>query len=241
MGKVTVVGGKVGMEKPSGGILASDLAVGSSVYLMESGSPVEYLVVNQGIPSNASLYNGSCNGTWLLRKDIKENRQYHNEDYYSFQFSDVHTYLNDDFYMSFDDLTKNAIETVKVPFIKGTSVVTGEYALESNVFLLSYLEVGFTGFDSHLADGVKLDYFEAGSGTSANNKRIATLNGSASWWWTRSPSTTGSLVGQFWSVKTGGSYDAGYRATESLGVRPALVISGNTVIDSENMTIKGVV
>ena len=55
MGKVAVVGGKVGMEAPSTEIMASDIAVGSSVYLMENGSPVEYLVVNQGIPSNSSL------------------------------------------------------------------------------------------------------------------------------------------------------------------------------------------
>ena len=49
--------------KPIGGILASDLAVGSSVYLMENGAAAEYLVVNQGVPSNSSLYDASCDGT----------------------------------------------------------------------------------------------------------------------------------------------------------------------------------
>lgn len=53
---------------PSAGILASDLAVGDIVKLTESGTPVEYIVVNQGIPENSGLYDSSCNGTWLLRK-----------------------------------------------------------------------------------------------------------------------------------------------------------------------------
>lgn len=36
---------------PSSGILASDLAVGDIVKLTESGTSVEYIVVNQGIPT----------------------------------------------------------------------------------------------------------------------------------------------------------------------------------------------
>ena len=56
-----------------GAILASDLAVGSTVKLMEGSAAVEYLVVNQGIPSNSNLYDASCNGIWLLRKDCSLN------------------------------------------------------------------------------------------------------------------------------------------------------------------------
>lgn len=48
---------------PSAGILASDLAVGDIVKLTENGTPVEYIVVNQGIPGNSSLYDSSCDGT----------------------------------------------------------------------------------------------------------------------------------------------------------------------------------
>ena len=46
----------------------STLAVGSSVYLNVGGVRKEFLVVHQGKPS--SLYDSSCNGTWLLMKDI---------------------------------------------------------------------------------------------------------------------------------------------------------------------------
>ena len=48
------------------------VAVGSIIKLNESGSPVEYLVVQQGKPG--SMYDDSCDGTWLLRKDIAEKR-----------------------------------------------------------------------------------------------------------------------------------------------------------------------
>ena len=48
---------------PSTDILASDLAVGDIVKLMENGTPVEYIVVNQGKPYDSSLYDDSCDGT----------------------------------------------------------------------------------------------------------------------------------------------------------------------------------
>ena len=56
------------------GIFSGDLAVGSVVKLIENGVATEYLVVNQGKPSGSSLYDDSCDGTWLLRNDIYENR-----------------------------------------------------------------------------------------------------------------------------------------------------------------------
>ena len=44
---------------PISGILASDLAVGSVVKLMEGGVATDYLVVNQGKTSGSSLYDRS--------------------------------------------------------------------------------------------------------------------------------------------------------------------------------------
>lgn len=80
MGKVIMSGIVPTLKAPSTGILAQDIAVGSVVKLMEGGTAVEYLVVNQGIPENSSLYDASCDGTWLLRKDIHSNRQWHTSD-----------------------------------------------------------------------------------------------------------------------------------------------------------------
>ncbi len=57
---------KVGSNPPPQPISA--LAVGSSVYVKESGVDTEYLIVHQGNP-DVTLYDASCNGTWLLRRE----------------------------------------------------------------------------------------------------------------------------------------------------------------------------
>ena len=44
----------------------SELSVGSSVYAKESGTPAEFIVVHHGNP-DSSIYDASCDGTWLLR------------------------------------------------------------------------------------------------------------------------------------------------------------------------------
>ena len=46
----------------------STKAVGSIVKIKENGKFVDYIVIHQGLPS--SMYDASCNGTWLLRKEI---------------------------------------------------------------------------------------------------------------------------------------------------------------------------
>lgn len=49
-------------------VLLSTKAVGSTVKLTVNGKAREFIVVHQGKPS--SVYDESCNGTWLLMKDI---------------------------------------------------------------------------------------------------------------------------------------------------------------------------
>ena len=46
------------------------VAAGTVVKLNENNSPVNYIVVHQGLPS--SLYDASCSGTWLVRQSIAE-------------------------------------------------------------------------------------------------------------------------------------------------------------------------
>jgi hypothetical protein len=57
---------------PSNNISVSNIEVGSSVYLNVDGVKTEFLVVHQGNP-NSSIYDASCDGTWLLMKNIYEN------------------------------------------------------------------------------------------------------------------------------------------------------------------------
>ena len=76
----------------SSGISAGDLEVGKIVRLNEKGTPVDYLVVNQGIPEDSPLYDASCEGTWLLRKDISENRIWDSGEVNNLEQSDIQSH-----------------------------------------------------------------------------------------------------------------------------------------------------
>lgn len=228
---------------PVTGVLASSLAVGSTVKLMEGGSAVEYLVVNQGIPSNSNLYDASCDGTWLLRKYIHSERQWNTSNVNKYESSAINTWLNGDFFNSLGSVEQATIKQVKIPYRKnsgsGGTDQSGANGLSAKIFLLSGYEVGFTTSDNSYfpVDGAKLSYFAPDTGTSANNKRIAYLNGSAVRWWLRSPDTGG--VDVVWYVSYNGNYN-GYYASTSYGIRPALILPSNALFDETTMLLKGV-
>lgn len=220
-------------------VLASSLAVGSSVFTNVNGTKTEFIVVHQGKPS--SLYDDSCNGTWLLMKDIYKNRAWHISDNNSYKVSTIHSYLNKTFLNLFDSNIKDDIKQVKIPYVNGTGgspVASGANGLSCKIFLLSGYEVGLTSSDNRYfpQDGAKLSYFESGTGTSANNKRIANLNGSAAGWWLRSPHTN--RTNYAWYVYISGDYIGG-NPSKSYGIRPAFIIPSTALIDSKgNITGK---
>lgn len=218
-------------------VLLSTKAVGSTVKLKVNGTAKEFIVVHQGKPS--SLYDDSCNGTWLLMKDIYENRVWQSGNINKYESSDIHTYLNNTFLNLFESNIRDAIKQVKIPYRKnggsGGTDQSGANGLSAKIFLLSGYEVGWTTSDYSYfpVDGAKLSYFESGTGTSANNKRIANLNGSAAYWWLRSPGTYNtSLV---WLVNSDGGYNYN-SASNSYGVRPALILP-STLLVSDDGTV----
>lgn len=211
----------------------SSKAVGSIVKLKVNGTAKEFIVVHQGKPS--SIYDESCNGTWLLMKDIYENRVWHSSNVNKYESSDIHAYLNNTFLNLFDSNIKNAIKQVKIPYRKnggqsGTDQ-SGANGLSAKIFLLSGYEIGFTISDNSgfPVDGAKLSYFESGTGASAMNKRIAYQNGSAAYWWLRSQTTNRTNV--VWYISDNGDYGGGY-VTSLYGIRPALVLPPDMEVDS---------
>lgn len=242
MGHVTVVGG-CRAKAPSTGILASSLAVGTTVKLMEGGTAVEYLVVNQGIPSNSNLYDASCDGTWLLRKYIHSERQWNSSNVNDYANSTINTWLNGDFFNSFGSVEQAAIKQVKIPYRadggSGGTDQSGANGLPAKIFLLSGYEVGWTTSDDgdFPVDGAKLDYFTSGTTTSANNKRIAYLSGTDTIWGLRSPSTDN--AGRVWFVRSDGDY-GDYGASDSDGIRPALILPKTALFDTSTLILKGV-
>lgn len=241
MGRVTVAGGNPGMKAPVTGIQAGTLAVGSTVKLMEGGTAVEYLVVNQGIPSNSSLYDASCDGTWLLRKDIHSERQWNTSDVNIYETSAINTWLNGDFFSSLGSVERASVKQVKIPYRagggSGGSDQSGANGLSCKVFLLSGYEVGWTTSDSSYfpVDGAKLDYFTASS--DGDSKRIAKLNGSAADWLLRSPNTNDTYYVR--NVGSNGGCDC-YVASFSRGIRPALILPKTALFDEATMLLKGV-
>lgn len=218
-------------------VLLSTKAVGSTVKLKVNGTAKEFIVVHQGKPS--SLYDDSCNGTWLLMKDIYENRVWQSGNINKYESSDIHTYLNNTFLNLFESNIRDAIKQVKIPYRKnggsGGTDQSGANGLSAKIFLLSGYEVGWTTSDYSYfpVDGAKLSYFESGTGTSANNKRIANLNGSAASWWLRSPYSY--LTSSVWFVFSNGVCGDG-GASGSRGVRPALILP-STLLVSDDGTV----
>jgi len=219
---------------------ASDFAVGESVYLSENGIPVEYIVVHQGNP-DAALYDASCDGMWLLRRDIYESRQWHSSNVNDYANSTIHSYLNSTCLALFDNATRSAIKSAKIPYVNGTgssAVASGANGLTAQIFLLSGYEVGFTTSVNPYfpVDGAKLDYFVSGNDAAAQAKRIAYLNGTADIWWFRSPDARNSTSA--WVAIADGNYGAGYRATNAYGVRPALILSSTALFDPTTKELK---
>ena len=224
-------------------VRAGDLPVGSVVKLMEGGTAVEYLVVNQGIPSNSNLYDASCDGTWLLRKDIHRNRLWNSSNVNRYETSTINTWLNGYFFNTLGSVEQAAIKQVKIPYRKnggfGGTDQSGANGLLCKIFLLGGYEVGLTTSDSSdfPVDGAKLSYFESGNGASANGKRIVYLNGSAAYWWLRSQIIINYAA--VWLINPSGLQGSG-GASNSHGICPALILPSNAVFDETTMLLKGV-
>ncbi len=86
-------------------------AVGSIVKIKVNGASKDFIVVQQGNP-NTSTYDSSCNGTWLLMKDIYTTSTFGNNN--SYKDSSIHTYLNGTFYNLIDSNIRAAIKQVKI-------------------------------------------------------------------------------------------------------------------------------
>ena len=211
-------------------VTLSSKAIGSTIKLKVNGSAKDFIVVHQGKPS--SVYDDSCNGTWVLMKDIYTTYTFGNNN--SYKDSSIHTYLNGTFYNLIDSNIRAAIKQVKIPYQNGTgsggSLATGSNGLSTKVFLLSGYEVGWTTSDNGYfpKDGVRLAYF--GNSSSGNSKRIAYNGSSAAIWWLRSPGC-GSFSYALYVFSNGGWNYGG--CSSSCGIRPAFILPSTLVVSDD--------
>lgn len=204
----------------------STKAVGSIVKIKVNGAVEDFIVVHQGLPS--SIYDDSCDGTWVLLKDIYVTDRFSNNGYNSYKDSNIHSYLNNTFYNLIDSDIRAAIKQVKIPYWNGKgnrgSLATGSNGLSAKIFLLSSYEVGKLNGYYIPQDGAELDYFESDS------TRIAYYSGRAEFWWLRSPVTSGDS--NPWVVKSDGSVES-YSSGNRFGVRPAFILPSTLVVSDD--------
>ena len=214
----------------------SSKAIGSTIKLKVNGSAKDFIVVHQGKPS--SVYDDSCNGTWLLMKDIYESRQWNRLGTSDYAISTIHSYLNGTFLGLFESNIKNAIKQVKLPYRKGsgvsTTVASGSNGLSAKIFLLSAAETSFSFDGMPSGEGAELAYFKGCADDGPDSKRVAYLNGSDVVYWTlRSPYCKVSEGVMF--IVSNGNW--GYNnCSSSNGIRPALILP-STLLVSDDGTV----
>lgn len=216
----------------------NDCAIGDIVKLNVSGVATDFIVVHKGKPS--TKYHSSCNGVWLLMKDVYVDESNDSFDEGEFQFMEkggefdyeeslVHEYLNKKLYKKFDTDIQAVIVKAEIPHWDGNGV-DGEleyktaYGCTGWLFLLSYNEVNGGTHSGNPGDGAPLSYFAAGD----NASRIAYYNGNPIEWITRSPEVEETQW--VYTVKTWGEVtNNGYGSTStyytpSSGIRPAIIL-----------------
>ena len=151
-----------------------------------------------------------------------------------YESSTINMWMNEDYIETLD--VKSIIKSVKIPYrYNGGHTGTDKYGangLPCKVFLLSGNEIGYAGRITGLSsmDGTKLNYFESGDASSADNKRIAYLNSVSYVWWLRSlPTEYNSVV---WCVpKNGGTLNYFNPTDSQKVVRPAFILPFDTQVD----------
>lgn len=213
-------------------------AVGSIVKLNVGGVARNFIVVHRGRPS--SVYDTSCDGTWLLMEDCYENKQWHSSKDNDYKNSDIHHYLNSTLLNLFDANIKAAIKQIKLPYREGagdgTTITGGANGLSAKIFLLSGPEVNLTSsIHPYIPnDGACLSYFSGCAQT--DSKRIANLNGSTVRWWLRSPHCDTDFVALcVMSVNTNGGWNSSYHyaSTSSFSIRPALILPSSLLVSDD--------
>lgn len=111
-----------------------NLAVGKSVFLNVNGARTEFIVVHQGLPSD--VYDESCDGTWLLMKNLYTKAQWDTTDN-DYANSDIRAYLDNTFINLLDSGMRAAIKQVTIPYYRGTGLQDANIMAEKSISFTS--------------------------------------------------------------------------------------------------------
>ena len=213
-----------------------NMAVGSTVKIKVDGTLMDFIIVQQGNP-DSTIYDSSCDGTWLLMQDIYENRAWHSSNTNDYANSAIYSYLNSTFFDLIDVDIHKDIKQVKLPYRKdsgtSTTITSGSNGLSAKIFLLSATEISFS-FTIYMpsGEGTELAYFKGCADSGSDSKRVAHLNGSTALWWLRSPRCDTSSYAL--CVNSDGSWSNNSCAS-SLGIRPALILPSTLLVSDDGI------
>ena len=215
----------------------SKLTVGTEIQIEENGSPITYTIVHQGLPG--SMYDESCNGTWVARKSPLSKRQWNPESSSNNNYaaSSIEQFLRTTVYNYFDTETKNLIKQVKIPYSTGYggTVQSGANGLSCKIFMFSGAEVGWgpTYYNEQPDDGNKLDFFIAGNSDDAYVKRAYFVCPN-DFYWLRSPSLK--EKNRACVVTYNGTFN-GQNYFNTYTVTPVFILNPNAMVDSLNKNL----
>lgn len=224
-------------------IKLGSLKIGSVVKIKIGGVYRDFIVIHHGNPDEA-IYDSSCNGTWLVQKNIYEKKEFNSTSawpsrtntYYGSKPSPLYTYLVEDYYSTIDIIAKSNIKAIRLPYWHGNGDASSGWKCLSNglycrIFLLSPGEVGRGSMEKNNDKTKPLAYFAENS-----KNRIATMNGAAADWWVRIPQSGNHRYA--WAVGTSGGLVYKTAGDSSAGVRPAFVMNDNALVDKEGYIIE---
>ena len=193
-------------------------AEGSIIKLKENGVLVDFYIAKQNYESGL---NGSGR-VLVVRKDCYDTRQWHSSNVNAYASCTLDAWFNSTYKNLLDANIRTAMGTTKIYYTPGNNnwnVTT----LERSVFLLSATELGQT-HTYMKTEGTAL------SSTVLNLLKIAKLNGSAVYQWTRSPHT--SLTYVAWDLDSGGHLVNG-SCTSTFGSRPAFTLPSSLYVSDD--------
>lgn len=204
-----------------------NIAVGTTLHLQENGEYQDYIVVHQGLPS--SMYNSSCNGTWLIRKTIPDTAEW-NSEYWG---NNTHYYDQSGLKEFMDDWPNVYASDIKA-YIKQVTVPCNPDPISCIAFPLSAFELGRIKVlnDETPPDGAVLSYF---SGPDAQQHKIFMYNGAAYDWMTRSAAMMTPYPRIVWIDDTGIERVSADRG--SIGALPTIIMNPDVLVDDNNNII----
>ena len=209
-------------------------AVGSTVLLNIDGIAREHVVIHHGNP-NPSVYENSCDGTWLLLNVAFDVHVLNGSTMPSYDYanSKLHNYLNTTYINRLDRGVRKAVKQIKIPYtlagVTDGSVETLHNGLPARVFLLSCAEAGYTGGDQNV-EGAVLQWFSYGN--LSTKWTFYTTDGVQKNTVSRTPSSSDP---KYMCTLTNYGTVVGAYVTAGYYIRPVLVLPYETIVNADGL------